>query len=316
MGESNEYDYQPARQYAWDVRALRRVPSFSRIEDKDIKVLQTQESVITGRSVDYLLLHYLKKARKREKEANKHRPSNQKLNVADKTLIVSHNFYTKIAGEKMDNETSPNYSTSQDMGGHLHDPWFYRRIMFPCFINHIHWILIVWEFRAIDFDKHLKHHKHHKHHKHKAKRYIPTVRIYDSIHDRSWGDYAWPIVMHYIFRHIKHAKDWVTKCEPIQMWGDKDRLHENYDRVPTQRDGNNCAFYVIQMGKSILYNRNPKNYYNAPKIQRIEGLTVETMGQITQEQLDKMTAQGEIRANFDDAVEAQKYRWSKKIQNH
>jgi hypothetical protein len=237
----------------------------------DLTTLEKEGSIVRPRVVDYMLQHELKKARKKETNPNR-------KELLDKTLIVSHNFYAKVGYERVDQKL-PNYSTSRDMHGHLHDPWFYRRIMFPCFVDEVHWILIVWNFPRGTKGARIEY---------------PYVRIYDSIHDQSWGNQAWLALDNYFFkRFLKHSERVLGKASPkkrqTKKWQDKVKkvaltvwstkaepkplpeevseslIHVNWKNVPTQRDRHNCAFYVIQMAKNLLYNRDMKQYYNAPE---------------------------------------------------
>jgi hypothetical protein len=270
---------------------------FADVGHSDLELLKEPKFVIPPRVIDYMLQHFLKKALKRypkDSRWGKHLRN---------TLIVSHNFYAKISKDTHVDRELPNYSTSKDVHGHLADPWFYASIIFPCFVKGCHWILVVWNFP----------------------RNFPYVRIYDSIHNpEQYGDPAWACIENYFWDQVLKAnssrdealKIWTERAEPKRLpKGMADNLiHENWDKVPTQRhDYHNCGFYVIEMGKNILYKRNPKDYYNAPKKPKIDWNPYDNDRDPTPEEEAQIAAYDKKYKDFHHHIEAKKVYWESKL---
>jgi hypothetical protein len=197
---------------------------------KDIKRLDEEYTGLSGPMVDHILSQELEKA----KQAN--------ALWADKTLILSYQFWDNLQNPDAEfSDHHPEYSTVADFHGHLHDPWFYRRILIPCFLNHAHWILVVLEFMRFTGSK-----KGPQVFKHIV--WHPSVTVYDSTHE-DWRSNVWSkiwaylIARHGVTRKIKH------------------RVRPKYvvnGVSPTQRDMHNCGFYMIQNAKHVIWFKDPR----------------------------------------------------------
>jgi hypothetical protein len=179
----------------------------------------------TPRTVNYMLKHELKRARKR----------NQPYAFA--TLMVSSHFWDSLENPHLVPE---DYSLKAEFGGHLHNPWIWRRIMFPCYLNHQHWILVVWNMPRRKDKGQTSHYS--------------TVQIYDSI--GTPRDNVWDKIADF-FRAGAKNRSWILKGIPQNP-----KLNVPRSRCPTQRDFYNCGFYVIQIAKALLFGRNPKDFYH------------------------------------------------------
>jgi Ulp1 family protease len=162
---------------------------------------------------------------------------------ADRTKIMSYKFYDNITFKP-----DKSYSWRNDMEGHYKDPWYFKRIIFPCWVGRMHWILIVWTFRpetrilgTLKWSR------------------PNTVEIYDSIHDNSneiWADISEFMGRKYVSKSGKWSRRWEKAVPRAIVDGPS----------PTQRDGFNCGFYVIQIAKDVLFHKNPReNKYHVPR---------------------------------------------------
>jgi hypothetical protein len=288
---------------------------FADVSTKDLEILRGRHAMVPERVVDFMLQHELKKARRKAKGT----PRGELLK---KTLIVSHNFYAYIVEQlnrtdpagpdptdpcEVDYVVSDSYSTNKDVHGHLHDPWFYRRIMFPCYVHNTHWILIVWNFPRVYGKTYLGYHG--------KKGLFPNVRIYDSIHDDDYAHTAWNRIEREFLEHIPYVQTYLAKGHP--RWPHPDAEHltlEDRMKVPTQRDHTNCAFYVIQMAKSLLYGRNAKDYYNAPKRDDNLHWTKFHAREIRPAEIPLLQQYRNERAIHKAKIDIKKCKWAKKIE--
>jgi Ulp1 family protease len=202
-----------------------------KIRNEDIIRLSAKEYSISGAIVDHLLHLALKKAQKAKKR------------WANETIIVSYQFYDRLQNLESAN---PKYSWKNDFHGHGDDPWFYKRIMFPCWLNHNHWILIVWSFgRGYDGLT-------------GRIRTFPRMFAYDSIQqDRTYvcSQIAMFFADHFV-TETGVKRIWRNKGRPLRIWG----------QAPTQRDDYNCGFYLLQTAKRILNEKDPrKSKYHVPR---------------------------------------------------
>jgi hypothetical protein len=240
-------DAELRKQYKWD-----KTNCFSSVTEFDLESLRDPHGYVTGPIVDEMLKYELEKAK------NKKNPPKW----ANQTLIVSHNFWDSIENAAVsDPERPPRYNADNEFHGHRKEPWFYRRILIPCYINHNHWVLVNWELPRKVYDLTTGPLKIcRKGHPEKKKKYIKWethVKIYDSIHGkygRVWRQIAW-----WFADGAMKMKRWFAAGAP-QIPG----IFAPRDREPTQRDGNNCGFYVIHMAKSIIFGLNPKEKYHVP----------------------------------------------------
>jgi hypothetical protein len=230
--------------YTWDNTAC-----FAHVTDYDLTLLKAHNGHVTGPVVDYMLQNELKKEWRKKRSWG---------SSPNETLIVSHNFWDLIENPDVDwPERSPEYTPSLEFHGHEDNPWFYKRIMFPCYLNHSHWCLLVWEFnhREGRIQRALGK-KVSERHQLKDKWY-PTVQVYDSMHTSR--DYVWQMIANYFFINTDvKTREFVKKARPLGP------ISAPRDKVPTQRDDHNCGVYVIHMATFIIQGKNPKEKYHVP----------------------------------------------------
>jgi hypothetical protein len=226
-------------QYTWN-----KTNCFSSITEFDMDELRDPNGFITGPVVDEMIRYELRKAK-----IAKHPPL-----WAFETLVVSHNFWDRIENPMLHTvEMPPGYNPVNEFRGHFKDPWFYKRILIPCYLNHGHWVLVNWEFPRA----HLAHMTKRK----KIKGWTvwrTHVKIYDSCH----GDLSrvWDDISNFFIEGDMNVDKF------FKMGAPKDpEIHASIDEVPTQRDHNNCGFYVMHMAKSIIFGKNPKARYHVER---------------------------------------------------
>jgi hypothetical protein len=207
------------------------------VPQNEINFLDKEYTGLSGPMVDHIL------------EAELANAKQVKIPWADKTLILSYQFWDNLQNPDVEFEHHPDYSTRADFHGHLHDPWFYRRILIPCFLNHAHWILVVLEFLRFSRTKTgpqiFKHTVWH-----------PTVTLYDSIHEDR-RDEVWPKIWAYLTERQGLTRKMRQRGAPKYVTNGVS---------PTQRDMHNCGFYMIENAKNVIWYRDPRaSPYHIPK---------------------------------------------------